>query len=119
MATDDPGEDGSRTRLMPNSTSCAVRGSPSDQRNPSRRWKTYLRPSSEMSHREASEGTMVRSGQASTRRSKSCMHTWMFGHAMADFGSGSFGRKLVATRRAADGWPAHGAGDSQWSNARW
>ena len=31
---------GSSTRLMPNSTSCAVSGSPSDQRSPSRRWNT-------------------------------------------------------------------------------
>ena len=37
---DDPGASGSSTRLMPNSTSPAVSGVPSDQRRPSRRWKT-------------------------------------------------------------------------------
>src|SRR5438105_4950334 len=62
MATDDPGLAGSSTRLMPNSTSWAVSGTPSDQCSPSRRWNTYRRPSSLISHRSASDGTMVRSG---------------------------------------------------------
>src|SRR5438876_257862 len=62
MATLEPGLSGFSTRLMPNSTSCAVSGSPSDQRSPSRRWNTYRRPSSEISQRSARLGTMVRPG---------------------------------------------------------
>ena len=99
-----PGEAGSSTRLMPNSTSCAVSGSPSDQRSPSRRWNTYRSPSSARSPTvRRATGTIVRSGHASTSRSNSCMQSWMFGHAIADFGSASFGRKLVATRSVAVG----------------
>src|SRR6266542_7048698 len=67
---------------------------------------------------EASEGTIVRSGQASTSRSNICMHSWMFGQAMADFGSLSLGRKLVATRSVAVGVPATGSGGVHSSNAR-
>src|SRR6266508_5765666 len=118
MATEEPGEAGSSTRLMPNSTSDAVRGSPSDHRRPSRRWNTYRSPSGAISHRSASDGTMVRSGHASTSRSNSCMHSWMFGHAMADFGSLSFGRKLVATRSVADGSTEGADGGVHRSNAR-
>ena len=38
--TEEPGLSGSSTRLIPNSTSCAVSGVPSDHSSPSRRWKT-------------------------------------------------------------------------------
>ena len=72
---------------------------PSDQVRPSQRWKTYRSPSSEISHRSASEGTIVRSGHASTSRSNNCMQSWMFGQAIAEQGSLSFGRKLLARRR--------------------
>ncbi len=47
------------------------------------------------------------------------MHTWMFGQAMADFGSASFGRKLDATRMVAAGGASDADGRSQSSNARW
>ena len=77
---------------MPNSMSPAVSGVPSDHINPSRRWNTYRRPSSAISHRSASDGTIVRSGHCSTRRSNSCMQSWMSGHEIADRGSWSRGR---------------------------
>ena len=47
------------------------------------------------------------------------MHSWMFGHAMADFGSASLGRKLEATRMVAAGGASGAAGGSHRSNARW
>ena len=47
------------------------------------------------------------------------MQSWMFGHAIADRGSGSFGRKLVPIRRVAVGSVADGSGGVQKSNARW
>jgi hypothetical protein len=44
------------------------------------------------------------------------MHAWMFGQAIALFGSRSFGRKLVATRTR---WVAvRGSGGVQCPNAR-
>ena len=104
---------------MPNSTSWAVSGVPSDQRRPSRSRNVYRRPSGAISHHSAREGTIVRSGHCSTRRSNSCMQTWMLGQAIADLGSGSFGRKLVAIRSVADGVPTHGAGGRQNPKARW
>ena len=71
-----------------------------------------------MSQRSASEGTIVRSGQASTNRSNSCMQSWMLGQAIADRGSGSSGRKLLATRRVAVGSSARSGGSHQ-PNACW
>ncbi len=105
--------------LIPNSTSCAVSGSPSDHVRPSRRWKTYRRPSSAISQRSASDGTIVRSGHCSTSRSNSCMQSWMFGHAIAERGSGSFGQE-ARSRPAAWRSPVHPAGPAgvQRSNAR-
>jgi len=44
-------------------------------------------------------GTTVRSGHASTSRSKSCMQSWRLGHAIAQRGSGSFRLKLLAIRK--------------------
>jgi len=47
------------------------------------------------------------------------MQSWMSGQAMADFGSASFGRKLVATRSVADGVSGYAADGRQSSKARW
>jgi hypothetical protein len=44
------------------------------------------------------------------------MHAWMFGHAIALFGSRSFGRKLVATRSCSVA--VCGSGGVQCSKAR-
>ena len=61
----------------------------------------------------------MRSGHCSTSRSNSCMQSWMLGHAIAERGSGSSGRKLDATRRVAVGVAAAGVGGDQCANARW
>ena len=70
-----------------------------------------------MSQRSARDGTIVRSGHCSTSRSNNCMHSWMFGQAIAERGSGSLGRKLLAMRRVA--FASTGAGGVQCSKARW
>ena len=47
------------------------------------------------------------------------MQSWMLGHAIAERGSGSFGRKLDATWIAAVGGAPDGSGGDQSGNARW
>ena len=116
-----PGRPGSRTRLMPNSTSCAVSGVAVATTAAPRAGGTRsaARRRRSPTARRARARSCARA-TASTSRSNSCMHSWMFGHAIADFGSGSFGqeaRRHAQRRRRRAGERLAAA--SRSSNARW